>query len=75
MGPLKQRTRGHVIADLSVHYVEGVVLRAGYTLQRLEKDYGYDLILFTFDNQGYVEPGLIRVQLKAAESLKPVGGA
>jgi hypothetical protein len=30
-GPRKQRTRQHVIADLSVHYVEGFILEEGHT--------------------------------------------
>jgi len=55
--PRKQRTRQHVIADLSVHHVEGFILEEGHTAQRLSSDYGYDLILWTFDERGYPEPG------------------
>jgi hypothetical protein len=44
-------------------------------VQRLERDYGYDLLLFTYDAQGYLEPGLVFLQVKAAESLPPVGPA
>ena len=72
--PRKRRTRQHVIADLSVHYVEGLILEEGHTAQRLGRDYGYDLFLFTFDEPGYVEPGLVRLQLKASETLPTVGG-
>ncbi len=72
-GPRKQRTRQHVIADLSVHYVEGFILEAGYTAQRLGSDYGYDLIMSTFDDRGYVEPGSIFFQLKARETLEASG--
>jgi hypothetical protein len=71
--PRKQRTRQHVIADLSVHHVEGFILEEGHTAQRLGSDYGYDLFLFTYDAQGYVEPGVVCLQLKAAESLHAVG--
>jgi hypothetical protein len=71
--PRKQRTREHVVADLSVHHVEGFVLAEGHTAQRLERDYGYDLVLSTYDAEGYAEPGLIFVQLKAAEKLQRVG--
>jgi len=74
-GPRKKRTRQHVIADQSVHHVEGFVLDAGYTVQSLESDYGYDLLLFTYDEDGYLEPGLVYLQLKAAESLRAVGSA
>src|SRR4051794_36798958 len=71
--PRKQRTRQHVIADQSVNHVERFIIDEGHTAQRLEKDYGYDLILFTFDEQGYAEPGLVWLQLKAAETLPAVG--
>src|SRR4051812_6576759 len=75
MGLHKQRTRQHVIADQSVNYVERFIIDAGYTTQRVEKDYGYDLMLFTYDAQGYLEPGVIFLQLKASESLKKSGAA
>jgi hypothetical protein len=73
--PRKQRTRQHVIADQSVNYVERFIIDEGHTTQRVEKDYGYDLMLFTYDDQGYVEPGLTFLQLKAAEMLKASGAA
>jgi hypothetical protein len=57
-GPRKRRTRQHVIADLSIHHVEGFILEEGHTAQRLGSDYGYDLILWTFDEQGYGYSGL-----------------
>ena len=72
-GPRKQRTRQHIIADLSVHYVERFVLEEGHTAQRLTSDYGFDLLLRTFDEDGYAEPDLVWIQLKAAESLTVVG--
>ena len=72
-GLRKQRTRQHVIADLSVHHVEGFILAEGHTAQRVESDYGYDLILSTFDEQGYVEPGVLFIQVKAAETLRKNG--
>jgi hypothetical protein len=72
-GPRKQRTRGHVLADLSINHVERFILEEGHTTQRMNPDYGYDLFLFTFDEQGYFEPGHICIQVKAAESLHVVG--
>lgn len=69
----KRRTRQHVIADQSVNHVERYVIDEGHTAQRLTADYGYDLVMMTFDNQGYVEPGLIFLQLKASESLTRSG--
>src|SRR5262247_3975389 len=72
-GPRKRRTREHVIADQSVNHTERFIIDEGHTAQRLEKDYGYDLLLFTFDEQGYIEPGLLSLQLKAAETLQSAG--
>jgi hypothetical protein len=71
--PRKQRTRQHVIADQSVNYVERYILDEGHTVQRLAADYGYDLILFTYDEEGYAEPGVAFLQVKASENLTPVG--
>jgi len=59
-----------VIAALSVNYVERFILEEGHIAQRMENDYGYDLTLFTFDEQGYVEPGAVYLQLKASEKLE-----
>ena len=58
-GPFKRRTRQHVIADQSVNHAERFIIDEGHTAQRLEKDYGYDLALFTYDDQGYAEPGAV----------------
>jgi len=69
--PRKQRTRQHVIADQSVNYVERYIIDEGHTAQRLAADYGYDLILFTYDEEGYAEPRAAFLQLKASESLTP----
>ena len=73
--PRKQRTRQHVIADLSVHYVEGFILEEGHTARRLDSDYSYDLVMRAFDEKGYVEPGPVYFQLKASESLQAAGSA
>jgi hypothetical protein len=62
-----------VIADQSLNYVERFIIDAGHTAQRLTQDYGYDLILFTYDKQGYAEPGIAFLQLKAAETLTQSG--
>ena len=69
----KQRTRQHVIADQSVNYIERFIIDEGHTTQRVEKDYGYDLLLFTYDDQGYAEPGVAFLQLKASETLMQSG--
>jgi len=72
-GSRKRRTRQHVIADLSIHHVEGFILDAGFTAQRVVSDYGYDLIMVTFDEQGFVEHGFVYFQLKASETLERSG--
>lgn len=71
--PRKQRTRQHVIADLSINHVERIILDAGHTAQRLTPDYGYDLVLFTYDEFGFIEPGSVYMQVKASETLETVG--
>ncbi len=65
----KSRTREHVIADLSLHFVAGYVLRAGYTIEAHYQDYGIDAHIETFDGDGEVENGLIFVQLKATDTI------
>ncbi len=67
--PRKQRTRQHIIADQNVNDVERFIIDEGHTAQRLASDYGYDLILFTYDEEGYAEPGVAFLQLKASETL------
>jgi hypothetical protein len=73
IGPRKQRTRQHVIADQSANHVERFIIDEGHTAQHFERDYGYDLLLSTYDEKGYLEPDSIYLQLKAAETLKRVG--
>lgn len=73
-GPRKRRTRQHVIADQSVHCVEGFILDEGHTAQRFLHDYGYDLVMRTYDERGYVEPDVVFFQIKASERLEVVGG-
>jgi hypothetical protein len=65
----KRRTREHIIADLSVHHVEGLVLRRGWTVERFLHDYGYDLVLYTYNEQGEPEAGNVLFQLKATDNL------
>lgn len=65
----KQRVRSHIIADLSVNFVERIALESGCTVTRIEQDYGYDLTIFTYDSAGYAEAGAILVQLKATDNL------
>jgi hypothetical protein len=66
----KRRTREHVIADLSVHHVEGLALKCRYSVQRLVPDYGYDLLLQTYNEAGETERGYVLLQLKASDNLQ-----
>jgi hypothetical protein len=65
----KRRTREHIIADLSVNYVQRLALSQGHTVQARQADYGIDLQMDTFDEEGLVEPGCVYFQLKATDSL------
>jgi len=66
----KRRTREHVIADLSVNHIERYILKCGWIAGRVHFDYGYDLIVTTFDEHGRVQPGQIRLQLKATDQIR-----
>jgi hypothetical protein len=66
----KRRTRAHVIEALGFNYVEKQVLLAGYTIERVRYDYGYDGYFQTFNEYGEVEANSIFVQLKSTDNLK-----
>jgi hypothetical protein len=67
--PGKVRTRGHVLADLSINYVERQVLLCGCSVQRVHSDYGYDLMMSTYNAQGEIEGGIVFFQVKATDHL------
>jgi hypothetical protein len=71
---LKRRTREHIIAELSVNHVERFVLRCGYSTQRIQADYGVDLLIYTYNSNGFVELGSIPVQLTATDHLNTCRG-
>jgi len=64
------RTREHHIASESVSFVEGIVVGFGFSVERVENDYGYDLLMFTYAKNGSIEPGLVYLQLKATDDAK-----
>ncbi|MCI0641801.1 MAG: DUF4365 domain-containing protein [Gemmataceae bacterium] len=66
----KRRTREHVIADLSVNFVERQALLCGYTVERIVHDYGIDLEIFVFNQRGEIQEGKILVQLKATARVR-----
>src|SRR5436309_12848243 len=67
--PGKLRTRGHVLADLSINYLERQVLLCGCCVQRMHSDYGYDLVMSTFNANGEIEAGIVYFQVKATDNL------
>lgn len=65
----KRRTRNHIIADLSANHVERHILLCGYTVERVIHDYGVDLLLYTYNNDGEMENEIVKIQLKATDNL------
>lgn len=70
------RTRSHCIADLGRNHVERFVLRMGHTVEGPRHDYGYDLVMCTYDYKdrtsheiGEIENGCVYLQLKATDRL------
>jgi hypothetical protein len=43
-------------------------------VDRIWHDYGLDLALFTFDERGYLESGVVWIQVKATDQLKKTLG-
>lgn len=74
MAARKRRTRQHIIADLSCNHIERIALLCGYSVERVRADYGNDLILFTYDEHGEPETGLIYIQAKATDKLSLLAG-
>jgi hypothetical protein len=63
----KRRTREHIIADLSVNHVERQILLCGHTVERVRADYGFDLFMSNYADNGEIENGIVRLQLKASD--------
>jgi hypothetical protein len=60
----KTRVRSHVVADMSLFYFGLMVTSCGFSVTILsgQADYGYDLNINTFDDQGQIENGFMLVQ-------------
>ena len=72
-----ERTREHYIDALGRNYVERFVLLRGHAAEEPRPDYGYDIVITTFDykgdvdfRSGEVENGSVYVQLKSTDRLK-----
>lgn len=68
------RTRQHYIEAICRNYFERLVLQRGHIVDEPRPDYGYDVVIQTFDyggdprfERGQFENGQIFVQLKATE--------
>ncbi len=67
--PRKRRTRQHVIADLSANHFERHALLCGFSIERIQHDYGVDLELYSYNEDGEIENDLVYIQLKATDRL------
>jgi hypothetical protein len=70
----KLRTREHVLEDLSANYTEKQALLCSFSAQRVQRDYGIDLLVETFKRRGEVQAGWLLFQLKATDRLKLAQG-
>ncbi len=59
-----------VLEDLSENFLERKVLKRGHVLQRPKRDYGVDVTMFHYADNGEIENGEIRFQLKAYALIK-----
>jgi hypothetical protein len=59
-----------VLADLSVNHVERHILLRGFAVNRMTSDYGIDLVMRTYTDNGEVESGQVLFQVKATDSLQ-----
>ncbi|MFN4254241.1 MAG: DUF4365 domain-containing protein [Saprospiraceae bacterium] len=67
----KTRTRQHIIEDLGFNHTERFILKAGFTVQRYDRnDYGYDGIVHTFNSTGEIESFSILFQLKSTDGIR-----
>jgi len=63
-----------VLADLSINHVERQVLLCGFSVDRVQHDYGYDLTMATYSDTGEFEPGGVYIQVKATDRLPWLAG-
>lgn len=69
-GNLEPNAREHIIADLSVNYIERHIFLCGFSVDEPDSDYGIDLSMNTYNDRGEIEPGHVLFQVKATDSLK-----
>ena len=73
-GRPKMRTESHVIAELSVNFLERRVLKRSHQYVRMPApEYGIDGWMCHFSAEGFPEDGHVFFQLKATSKLRFVG--
>lgn len=60
----------HVLASKSQNYIEKFFLDDGHTAEKPKEDYGIDLEVKTFDDNGFQEPGVLQFQLKGSTDFE-----
>lgn len=71
----KRRTQAHVIEERSVNFLERQVLSRNHQLHRpAQREYGWDATMFHFSDDGFIENGEVRFQLKATDHLRVIEG-
>ena len=65
----KQITREHIISYLSVNFVGRIILLSNCIFEEVQRDYGYDLTLTSYNNQFEIENGTILMQVKASDHI------
>jgi len=53
-----------------VNHIEYYAIKCGFSVERIASDYGYDLQIYTYDENGEFENGTIYVQLKATDFIE-----
>jgi hypothetical protein len=66
----KIRTREHILADLATNHLERYVLKCGFAIDRIQHDYGIDVIMYTYRCSGEIEEGFVNIQLKASDNVR-----
>jgi hypothetical protein len=56
-----------VIADIAINHVEAVLLSKGWAVERIERDYGEDLLVQS-THAGIVDPFKILIQVKGSRA-------
>jgi len=52
-----------------MNHVEYFALKCGFSVERIQADYGYDLHIYCYDDNGEFENGVIYLQLKSTDNI------